>query len=78
MKTILILLAMVTPAFAQQQQPTVQDLQDIIPALEAQRNQALTSQAVEAGRNANLQRENAKLKTELEELKKKAPAAPPK
>ena len=70
-----ILILLPIAALAQQQQQPPPELQDIIPALEAQRNQALTSQALSEGRNAVLQRENAKLKAENEELKKKLPPA---
>jgi hypothetical protein len=77
MKTIVLaLLLLAIPAHAQQPPPPqAPDLQDIIPALEAQRNQALTNQALSEGRNAVLQRENAKLKAENEELRKKLPPA---
>jgi hypothetical protein len=71
----LVVLLTLSPISAFAQQPSGPELQDIIPALEAQRNQALTSQALSEGRNAVLQRENAKLKAEMEELKKKLPPA---
>jgi len=68
MMTLLLLFLLATPAHAQQQ-ATPQDLQRIIPALEAQRNQALTNHALAEARASALQEENAKLKAEIEQLK---------
>jgi hypothetical protein len=69
MKTIVLaFLLLAVPAHAQQQ-AAPQDLQRIIPALEAQRNQALTNHALAEAKVSALQEENAKLKAELEQLK---------
>jgi Skp family chaperone for outer membrane proteins len=65
----LALAFLIAPVHAQQQ-ATPQDLQRIIPALEAQRNQALTNHALAEAKASALQEENAKLKAEIEELKK--------
>jgi len=70
MRVLLILLLLTVSAHAQQQ-PTAEDLQRIIPALEAQRNQALTNHALAQAQVSRLSEENARLKAELEELKKK-------
>jgi hypothetical protein len=62
------------PAKAQQQQPPMSqdDLLNIIQTIEGQRNQAQTSHAMAEARAAALAKENAKLKAELEQLKKPA------
>jgi Skp family chaperone for outer membrane proteins len=69
MMTLLLLYLLTSSAHAQQQ-PAPQDLQRIIPALEAQRNQALTNHALAEAKASALQEENTKLKAEIEELKK--------
>lgn len=67
-----ILMLMATAVYAQQQpQPTIQDLQDIIAAMESQKNQLSTSLVLEQAKVLKLQRENAAMKAELDELKKK-------
>lgn len=64
------------PAAAQQQPPMSQDdLMSIVQTLEGQRNQAQTNHAVAEAKAAALAKENAKLKAELEQLKK-PPAKP--
>jgi Skp family chaperone for outer membrane proteins len=56
-----------------QQQFSQQELQRIISALEIQRNQALSSDALNQAKASGLQEENTKLKAEIEELKKAKP-----
>lgn len=70
---IVSLLLLATPAIAQQQPPDQATMQRAIAAIQAQRNAALDQAAsiqVEAQRLAD---ENAKLKAEIEALKKDQP-----
>jgi hypothetical protein len=80
MKTLILLLALIPAfagtgaAFAQQPQQQPADpafMQKAIQALQTQRNQALDAQAVVEAKAMQLADEVAKLKTELDELKKK-------
>lgn len=64
--------ASLTPISAQQQQPDPAMMQKAIGALSAQRNAAMDQAAQEAIRSATLAEENAKLKAEIEALKKPA------
>lgn len=66
------------PALAQQQ-PAVDSafLQKALSAMQAQRNNALDEQVGTVARAAVLADENAKLKAEIEELKKKAAPSEP-
>jgi hypothetical protein len=76
MKTIVIaLLLLAVPAHAQQPQlpPDPAFMQKAITALQQQRNDALDRQAGSEAKAAQLAEENAKLKAENEELKKKVP-----
>jgi hypothetical protein len=66
----LLLCAFAAGAFAQQ---APIDPMRVIPAIENQRNVALTNQAIAEARAAMLADEVARLKAELEELKKTAP-----
>lgn len=66
----LLFLLTAHPATAQQQPPLSQDdLMSIIQSIEGQRNQAQTSHAMAEAKAARLEKENAKLKAELEQLK---------
>jgi Skp family chaperone for outer membrane proteins len=66
-----IVLLAADPAKAQQQQTmSNDDLMSIIQTLEGQRSQAQTAHAMAEARAAKLEKENAKLKAELEQLKK--------
>ena len=76
MKTIVIaLLLLAVPARAQQPQmpPDPAFMQKAITALQQQRNDALDRQAGSEAKASQLAEENAKLKAENEELKKKIP-----
>lgn len=68
---MIALIAISTAATAQQPPPMSQDdLMSIVQTLEGQRNQAQTSHAMAEARAAKLEKENARLKAELEQLKK--------
>jgi len=76
MKALLALL--ISSALAQQpQSPDPAFMQKALTALQGQRNQALDGQAVAEARAAQLADEVAKLKAEIEALKK-PPTEPPK
>jgi hypothetical protein len=69
-----VALLMTTSAFAQPQlPPDPAFLQKAITALQQQRNDALDRQAGSEAKASQLAEENAKLKAENEELKKKIP-----
>lgn len=74
MKALLALL--VSSAFAQQPQqpPDPAFMQKAIGAMQQQRNQAYDQAAIAEARAAQLADEVAKLKAELDELKKTTPA----
>jgi len=71
-------LILIVCAPANAQQPSIEDLQNIIPSLENQRNMALTNQAFAEARERKLIAEVAKLKAELDALKPKPPEPPKK
>ena len=71
MKSLALLLALTTAAFAQQSPaPDPAFLQKAVNALITQRNNALNAQADTEARLSQLADENAKLKAEIEALKK--------
>lgn len=72
---VLAFLLLASPAFAQQAPTDPATLQRAITILQQQRNQALDMQANSEMRAAQLTEENAKLKAELDELRKKQPPA---
>jgi hypothetical protein len=65
-----ITLLAVHSATAQQQPMSREDLMSIIQTIEGQRNQAETNHALAEARALALSKENAKLKAEIEQLKK--------
>ena len=70
MRTLLFLLAFTTVAMAQPAPVDPSLMQKAITVLINQRNSALNAQADAEARLAQLTEDNAKLKAELEELKK--------
>jgi hypothetical protein len=72
----ILFLASTIPALAQQGGPDIATLQRATQVLQAQRNNALDQQAGAEVRAGALAEENAKLRTEIDELKKKAAADP--
>jgi hypothetical protein len=75
MKVLAFLLFMTASAHAQQPQlpPDPGFMQKAINALQQQRNDALDRQAGSEAKASQLAEENAKLKAEMEELRKKIP-----
>ena len=71
-KLVYLLAFIPTLAFAQPQQPDTATLQKALAILQAQRNAALDAAASAELKAAQLAEENAKLKAESDDLKKKA------
>ncbi len=77
-RTSLVAVALIlsTPASAQQQPPDPAALQKAVQALQQQRNAAMDQAAGLQVQAATLAEENDRLKKQVEELQKAAPAKP--
>lgn len=74
---VISLLSTASYSLAQQgpPQPSIDDFKKTLSVVQAQRNRALDSEADVTARAMSLMEENTKLKSEIEELKKKLETA---